>query len=361
MDVRGRSLGWLGTAAGWLLLGGAGTLGCGSEGSSEIPPTSDVTEIASGLAVPWGIDFLPEGDALVTERDSGRLLRIAEDGKIEEVQTLPSEPNGEGGLLGIAVSPDYREDGLIYAYYSTLEDNRVARFKLGEEPEPILTGIATNFNHDGGRIRFGPDGMLYVSTGDAGDPESSQDPESLSGKILRITPEGEVPEDNPTPGSPVYTLGHRNVQGFAWDADDQLFASEFGESDADEVNKIEPGANYGWPEVEGEGGEPEFTDPITTWSPGEASPAGAEILIDSSIPAWDGDLLVGALMGERLWRLDLSAAGEVEERSELFNGDYGRLRTVVQAPDGSVWLATSNRDGRGSPAESDDRILRIGS
>lgn len=348
----------LGIAVTWLGLG-AGALGCGSEPTETVPTTSRVSEIAADLEVPWGIDFLPDGDALVTERDSGRLLRIDGEGVVEEVQTLPSEANGEAGLLGVAVSPDYENDGYVYAYYSTAEDNRVVRFQLGEEPEPILTGIPTDYRHNGGRLRFGPDGMLYASTGDADNPDAAQDPKALNGKILRITPEGDAPKDNPMPGSPVYSLGHRNVEGLTWDAEGQLFASEFGDAEADEVNRIEPGGNYGWPEFEGEGGEPEFIDPITTWSADEASPAGAEILVDSTIPEWDDDMLVAALRGERLWRLELDEAGEVTARAELFNGEYGRLRAVVQAPDGSVWVSISNRDGRGDPSEGDDRIIRI--
>lgn len=349
-----------------------GAAGCGSEeqfadvapepGAAErVPAAIEVSEVATGLEVPWGIDFLPDGDALVSERMSGRLLRIDGAGNVEEVQTLPSVPNGEGGLLGIAVSPDFSKNGLVYAYYTTEEDNRVASFRLGEEPEPILTGIEAAEIHDGGRIRFGPDGMLYVATGDAGNDDSAQDPSSLNGKILRITPEGGVPADNPTAGSPVYSLGHRNVQGLAWDAGGQLFASEFGGDDFDEVNRIEAGGNYGWPEVEGRGGEPEFIDPITTWPTDEASPSGAEILVDSAIPAWEGDMFVAALAGQRLWQLELSEAGEVRGRAALFTGEYGRIRTAVQAPDGSLWIATSNRDGRGSPGASDDRILRLGS
>lgn len=347
-------------------------IGCGGDGPPPSGPPEageqgapeamgvETRDVVTGLEVPWGIDFLPDGDALLSERESGRLSTLSPDGELTEVQTLPSEARGEGGLLGIAVSPDYQEDELVYAYYTTDEDNRVARFRLGEQPEPILTGIAAGEIHNGGQIRFGPDGMLYVATGDAGDRDRSQDPESLNGKIVRITPEGAVPEDNPDPASPVYSLGHRNVQGLSWDARGRLFASEFGEGSFDEVNRIEPGANYGWPEVEGEGGEPEFVDPITTWATGEASPSGAEILGDSAIPEWEGDMFVAALAGQRLWRLELEAGGEVAERESLYEGAFGRIRAVVQAPDGSLWFATSNRDGRGTPAEGDDRIVRLG-
>jgi glucose/arabinose dehydrogenase len=318
--------------------------------------------IATNLEVPWGFAFLPSGDALFTERDSGRLLRMDASGNIEEVQRLPTRGYGEGGSLGLAVSPDYEEDGYVYAYYTTDQDNRVVRFRLGEEPEPILTGIPFNSYHDGGRIAFGPDGMLYVATGDAGNPANSQDRNSLGGKILRLMPDGSVPEDNPFPNSPVYSYGHRNVEGLAWDARGRLYASEFGQDAFDEVNLIRPGGNYGWPEFEGDGGEEAeaagYVNPITTWSTSEASPSGAEILKNGVIPQWEGDLFVAALRGERLWRLELGSDGKVVGREEVLSG-AGRIRNVVQAPDGSLWVTTSNRDGRGMPDAWDDRIIRL--
>jgi glucose/arabinose dehydrogenase len=331
--------------------------------ANDGPVEVETSVIATNLEVPWGIAFLPNGDALFTERDSGRLLRMDASGDTEEVQTLPTRGFGEGGSLGLAVSPDYQEDGYVYAYYTTDQDNRVVRFKLGEEPEPILTGIPFNTYHDGGRIAFGPDGMLYIATGDAGDPLSSQDRSSLGGKILRLTPDGDVPEDNPFPNSPVYSYGHRNVEGLAWDAEGRLYASEFGQDAFDEVNLIKPGENYGWPEFEGDGGEEAtaagFVNPITTWTTDEASPSGAEILVNGAIPQWEGDLFVAALRGERLWRLELGPDGGVVERHELLRDEVGRIRNVVQAPDGSLWVTTSNLDGRGTPAPQDDRILRL--
>lgn len=337
----------------------SGTTEPASESASSAPVEVQFETLATGLEAPWGLAFLPDGRALVTERDSGRLLLVDSEGNVEEVQQIPEGGSGEGGLLGLALSPNYENDRYIYVYYTTGEDNRVGRFRLGEQPEPILTGIPVNTYHDGGRIAFGPDDMLYVATGDAGVPESSQDPESLSGKILRMTPEGEVPEDNPFAGNLTYSLGHRNVQGLAWDEEGQLFASEFGENTYDEVNLIQAGGNYGWPEVEGEGGEPEYIDPITVFATSEASPSGSEIPQDSAIPQWNGDFLMTALRGERLWRLELNADGSVAERGQLLDGDFGRLRHVAQAPDGSIWVFTNNRDGRGSPAPEDDRILRL--
>lgn len=328
-----------------------------SAGSGPVEVETNV--VATNLEAPWGLAFLPNGDALVTERDTGRLLRVDGSSNVREVQRLPAAGVGEGGLLGIAVSPDYEDDGLVYAYYSTATDNRVARFALGEEPEPILTGIPVSSYHNGGRISFGPDGMLYVGTGDAGNTTSSQDRDSLAGKILRITPEGDVPEDNPFPDNPAYSYGHRNVQGLAWDAAGRLYATEFGQDRFDEVNRIEPGENYGWPEVEGEGGEPEYVDPISTFSTDEASPSGAAILVNGAIPQWEGDFFMAALRGERLWRLELAEDGTVSGREQLLRGEAGRLRHVAQAPDGSLWVLTSNRDGRGEPVPEDDRILRL--
>ena len=321
----------------------------------------EVSTLVTDLEVSWSFAFLPGGDALVTERDSGKLLRVSPSGDVQEIQTLPEGGSGEGGLLGVAVSPRYREDHYIYAYYTTEVDNRVVRFRMGETPDPILTGIPVNTYHDGGRIKFGPDRMLYVTTGDAGNSENSQDKNSLGGKILRIEPDGSIPPDNPFPGNPVYSYGHRNVEGLAWDEEGRLYASEFGENKWDEVNRIEAGNNYGWPEVEGRGGEDQgYVDPITVWPTSEASPSGAEIMIDGAIPQWEGDLFVTALRGERLWHLELNERGDIVEREKLLDGEIGRVRDVTQAPDGSLWVSTSNHDPYGTPvSEQDDRILRL--
>jgi glucose/arabinose dehydrogenase len=320
-----------------------------------------VSTLATKLEVPWSFAFLPDGDALVTERDSGKLLRVSLSGDVREIQTLREGGSGEGGLLGVAVSPGYEKDRYVYAYYTTEKDNRVVRFRLGEKPEPVLTGIPVNSFHDGGRVKFGPDGKLYVTTGDAGDPENSQDRGSLGGKILRIEPDGSIPPDNPFFGNPVYSYGHRNVEGLAWDAQGRLYASEFGQNTWDEVNRIEAGANYGWPEVEGKGGEDRgYVDPIVVWPTSEASPSGAEIMVDGAIPQWEGDLFVTALRGERLWHLELNDRGEVTGRQKLLDGEVGRVRDVAQAPDGSLWVSTSNRDSYGSPVSGqDDRIFRL--
>src|SRR5919199_3106166 len=330
-----------------------------STSASAGPVEVETTVLATGLEAPWDLVFTPDGEALVTERDSGRILSVDSSGNTKELQRLAEAGSGEGGLLGIALSPDYGRDGIIYAYYTTNQDNRVVRFRLGEEPQPILTGIPTRTYHDGGRIAFGPDGLLYVGTGDGGVPSNAQDLNSLGGKILRITPDGDVPSDNPFPGNPAYSYGHRNVEGLAWDKNGQLYASEFGQNLYDEVNRIEPGGNYGWPEVEGEGGEPRYIDPISTFRVAEASPSGAAILKNGAIPQWEGDFFMAALRGQRLWRLKIDEKGNVTEREALLQGEAGRLRHVVQAPDGSLWVLTNNRDGRGTPGPEDDRILRL--
>jgi glucose/arabinose dehydrogenase len=314
-----------------------------------------VRVVASGLEVPWGVAFLPGGDALVSGRTTARIVRVpAGGGAAREVMRVPGVDTeaGEGGLLGLAVSPQYDRDRLVYAYFTSAQDNRVVRFRLGAAPQPVLTGLDRSAVHDGGRIAFGPDGMLYVGTGDAGNGDVAQDPESLNGKILRLRPDGRVPADNPFRGSPVWSVGHRNVQGLAWDADGRLWETELGQDAVDEVNLIRPGRNYGWPRVEGEGDTAggRYTNPLVTWPTSDASPSGAAVL--------GGALYVGALRGERLWRvpLDGARAGEPEP---LLDGDYGRLRTVVRAPGGALWITTSNRDGRGSPADADDRIIRL--
>ena len=303
-----------------------------------------VRVLTEDVELPWGLAFLPDGSALVTERDSTRLLRVGGDGTVREVQRVDeARPRGEGGLLGVAVSPTYEADRWVYVYYSTEDDNRIARMRLGERPTTILTGIPRAGNHNGGRLAFGPDGMLYAGTGDAADRSTSQDRASLGGKILRMTPEGEPAPGNPFPGSVVWSLGHRNVQGLGWDSAGRMYASEFGQNTYDELNRIIAGANYGWPDVEGTGRDPRFVDPIATWSPAEASPSGIAVVGDR--------VYVACLRGARLYRVGLDGGGA----QALLQGAYGRLRAVAAAPDGSLWVLTSNKDKLGTP----DRILRI--
>jgi glucose/arabinose dehydrogenase len=325
--------------------------------SGPVPTVVDT--VATGLEVPWGLAFLPDGDAVVTERDSARVLLITgADHELSEVGTVgTAAPQGEGGLLGVAVSPSYAQDHRLYFYVSSQDDNRIVTATLSGgtlgEATPIFTGIPLGAIHDGGRLAFGPDGMLYASTGETGDRDLAQDRDSLGGKILRLTPDGEPAPGNPF-GTAVWSFGHRNVQGLAF-VDGQLWASEFGQDTFDELNEITAGADYGWPVHEGTGGAADgYTDPQATWSTDVASPSG--LAYD------DGALWLGALRGGRLWKIPVTGTGadQVAGRPEaFFVGEYGRMRTVVAAPDGDLWVTTSNRDGRGSPTDADDQILVV--
>jgi glucose/arabinose dehydrogenase len=335
------------------------------DGSPTAAPATEVavfvSVVASGLAAPWEVAFAPDGRVFVIERDSGRILELDPDGATAEVRTLSVDATSEGGLLGLAVGPDFADDEALYVYLTADRDNRVLRVPLdGGDLQPVLTGIPKAPVHNGGRIAFGPDGLLYVATGDAAIPNLAQDQSSLAGKILRVDADGRVPDGNPFPGSPVWSLGHRNVQGLAWDAAGELYATEFGPDRDDEINRIVPGGNYGWPEVTGVAGRSDFIDPIVVRQPAEASWSGAVILVGGAIPQWEGDLFVAALRGQRLWRFSLAGDASVSSAEELLVDQAGRLRRVAQAPDGSLWVLTNNRDGRGSPGPDDDRILRLG-
>ena len=327
-----------------------------SASPGSAPPRPAVAEtVATGLDVPWGIGFLPDGSALVSERDSGRIMHVSPGGAVHPAGVVPSvQPTSEGGLLGLAVSPAYARDRLVYAYLTTATDNRVVRMRydgrLGS-PQPVLTGIPRGEIHDGGRLAFGPDGMLYVATGETGNEDLAQDRTSLGGKVLRVTPDGEPAPGNPDPGSAVWSLGHRNVEGLAFDDDGRLWAAEFGYQTWDELNLVRAGRNYGWPAAEGDAGTAGFVDPMVQWRPEDASPSGLAYAA--------GSLWVAALRGERLWQVEVRGGRVAGQPQAHFIGDYGRLRTVATAPDGSLWLTTSNTDGRGDPAPGDDRILRI--
>jgi glucose/arabinose dehydrogenase len=325
----------------------------GTSGTGNTKPQV-IDTIATGLDTPWGLAFLPNGTAIVTERDSGRVLEVRGHGVRSIGEIDETSARGEAGLLGVAVSPSFASDHRLFFYVSTSEDNRIIRAdydgrRLGAV-EPILTGIPNGFIHDGGRLAFGPDGYLYASTGETGDGELAQDRDSLAGKILRITQDGDPAPGNPDPGSAVWTWGHRNVQGLAFDSENRLWASEFGASEHDELNLIQKGDNYGWPIFEGNGDRSRYTNPHIVWRTDQASPSGLAFR--------EGELWMASLMGERLWRIKLRD-GRATQPVDYFVGAYGRLRTVVVAPDGNLWVTTSNRDGRGDPQSGDDRILVV--
>jgi aldose sugar dehydrogenase len=318
-----------------------------------------VAVLASNLAVPWGVAFLPDGSALVSGRDSHRIVRIDPDGRVTTVGTVAgvADNSGEGGLLGVALSPTFATDALVYAYLTSATDNRIVRmtYRAGTlgAPAVIFSGIPKAGVHNGGRIAFGPDGMLYATAGDATQKTRAQDLDYLGGKVLRMTPDGRPAPGNPFPGSVVYTLGHRNPQGLAWGPDGSLYEAEFGQSALDELNLLRPGKNYGWPDVEGTIGpsDPKYTAPLLTWPTGEASPSGLAFAGDS--------LWMATLQGKRVYRIPVLGPGRVTTLTPILTGDYGRLRTVARAPDGSLWISTSNRDGRGEPVTADDRIVRV--
>jgi glucose/arabinose dehydrogenase len=337
----------------------------GGSPASTAPAAEPVPKVsatlARDLAAPWGVAVLPSGAALVAERNTGRIKRVNGKGGVSTAGRVPGVlAMGEGGLMGLAVASDFAEKRHVYAYFTGVLDNRIVRMTYGTDgklgkPTVVLKGIPKGFVHNGGRLAFGPDGMLYAGTGETGVDGLSQKPKSLAGKILRLTRTGEVPADNPTKGSYVYSLGHRNVQGLAFDAKGRLFAAEFGQNTWDELNLIRPGRNYGWPLVEGKAGDKRFVDPVTQWSPANASPSG--------IAFAKGSIWVAGLRGQRLWRVTLGADNSAGlpkvTRKAYFEGTYGRLRTVVTARDGTLWLVTNNTDGRGDPGPDDDRILRL--
>lgn len=324
-----------------------------SSPAAEVPRGTGQPAVAgridAQLNLPWSVVFLPDGTAVVSERDSALLRSIsagsAGTGRAGTIGQVPGVvPGGEGGLLGLALSPDFPADRYLYAYFTAAGDNRIARMRLEGSggqlrlgpPEVIFSGIPKASTHNGGRIRFGPDGWLYVGTGDAQRREQPQDTHSLGGKILRITPEGRPAPGNPFGDSPVYSLGHRNVQGLAWDSAGRLWASEFGPEVNDELNLVVPGGNYGWPEVTGAPHRPGFIDAKVVWpSTAESSPSGLEIVRDTAY--------LGALRGQRVWAVPL--AGEFAGNPmSYFTQQYGRIRSVSLAPDGRLWVLSNNQD-----------------
>ena len=320
-------------------------------------PTTEV--FAENLETPWSISFLPSGDMIVTER-SGRLTRIGENGKSITIQGV--RETSEGGLLGMALDPKFESNQFIYLYYTTDESgeltNRIDRYKLLNdsltEQQTVISDIPAASNHNGGAIAFGPDEKLYITTGDAAKPELAQDRDSLAGKILRLNSDGTVPDDNPF-NNLVWSLGHRNPQGIAWDDKGRLWSVEHGPSGSssgeDELNLIIRGANYGWPTFTGDRTAPGFIAPIVqsgendTWAPAGMAHSG-------------GVLYFAGLRGQTLYRAATNDAGDSVKLERLFSGSFGRLRAVT-AHEGSIYFSTSNRDGRGSPRSGDDKIYRM--
>jgi glucose/arabinose dehydrogenase len=325
---------------------------------SEIGESS-IEIIARDLVIPWGVDFLPDGDILVTERP-GTLKRIGSNGASFEIQGV--EHIGEGGLMGLAVHPNFAQNSWIYLYFTSRAEegliNRVERYSLIDnnlnEKVTLLEDIPGAFVHDGGRMAFGPDGYLYITTGESGDPTSAQSLDNLGGKILRMTDEGEIPADNPF-GTLVYSYGHRNPQGISWDENGNLWSSEHGPSGVasgqDEINLILPGNNYGWPASKGDVVEPGTVGPVLqsgeefTWAPASAA-------------YLNGSLFFGGLRGASLYEAKIRD-GKIDQLFAHFYTDYGRIRTVLVGPDGWLYITTSNTDGRGYPNDGDDLLLRI--
>ncbi|RKO26959.1 PQQ-dependent sugar dehydrogenase [Pseudarthrobacter phenanthrenivorans] len=343
-----------------LLAACTGDQGGPPTGSTSLPQTQDasvpdtVTRLDLELDIPWSAVFLPDGTAVISERETGLLKAVPADvarepgtagaGAVELGEVPGVVPAGEGGLLGLALSPTFANDRYLYVYLTAQEDNRIARLKLEDsgggnlslgEPDVIFTGIPKANTHNGGRIRFGPDGFLYVGTGDSQRRNQPQDPGALGGKILRLTADGRPAPGNPF-GNAVYSLGHRNVQGLAWDSGGRMWASEFGPDVDDELNLIVPGGNYGWPAVTGAPGRPEFLDAKVVWpSTSESSPSGLEIVGPTAY--------VGALRGQRLWTIPLDGE-EAGTPVAHFTREFGRIRDVIRTPEGGFWLLTNNEN-----------------
>jgi glucose/arabinose dehydrogenase len=335
-----------------------------------------IETFVSGLEVPWSMVFTSPARLLVTERP-GR-VRIVENGTLQArpLAVLPDvEAKGESGLMGIALAPDYersRQLYLCYAYDAPIGTAvRIARFRDDgsalSQRSVLIEGIPAARYHAGCRLRFGPDGKLYATTGDATDGRIAQDLASLGGKTLRLNPDGTVPSDNPFPGSAVFSLGHRNSQGLDWDPKSGLLIeTEHGPSGfdgpggGDEINIVEAGKNYGWPIIHHRAAREGLVSPLLEYTPAVA-PSGASFSRGDLLPTFRGDFFFATLIGERLIRVrfDPKSPRQVAETEELLKGVYGRLRDVVSGPDGALYLATSNRDGRGRPRPGDDRILRV--
>lgn len=355
-----------------------------SEDNSKPAGTTSVKAevVVSGLEVPWGFVFLPNGSLLITERP-GR-LRLANGGLLEEdpVLTINTGSTSEGGLLDIALHPgfDFQDNRDFYLYYTTTKDsttiNRVERFTLAPDAKSatsqgvILDNIPAARFHNGGRLRFGPKGNLFVGTGDARNPDNSQNKDSLAGKILRIKPDGSVPSDNPFPNNPVYLWGIRNTQGFVWADGPNMWVTdhgpsgELGRSGHDELSYATPGSNLGWPTIFGCESKEGLVSPSLAWQTA-LPPGGAALYTGTAIADWTGSLLIGALGDRQLHRVvfDPNNPRRVSRHEAYFRGDppegWGRLREVKMGADGNLYVSTSNCDGRGTCPADKDKILRI--
>ncbi|HEY5735666.1 MAG TPA: PQQ-dependent sugar dehydrogenase [Nitrosopumilus sp.] len=331
-----------------------------------------VETIADNLTVPWSIDWLPDGTILFTERNGN--LRIIQHGILLQEPLLSLNVGGfEGGMLGITVDPNYSENNYIYLYYTYNEllstKNKLVRYQFLDgvliEDRILIDDIPGGPFHDGGRIQFGPDKKLYVTTGEAGLPHLSQDLNSLGGKILRINSDGTIPQDNPWKNSPVYSIGHRNPQGIDWDKSGNLVATEHGPSGwrgvaHDEINKIIPGGNYGWPDIIGDEEKENLLNPILHSGKETWAPSGAEFYNSNKIPQWEGKYFFAALYGSHLHVIEFDLQNNsVISHEKLFQDEFGRIRDVQTGPDGFLYILTSNQDGRGIPNTNDDKILRI--
>lgn len=307
--------------------------------ATALIPDGTPVEIVSGLNTPWSAVTLGH-DGLVSQRGSAEILRFRLGEAPQSAGTVPDVvARGDGGMLGLATRTE-GEDTWLYAYHSTSAGNRLVRIPYAEgtlgNAEIILDGLPGGRAHNGGRIAFGPDGMLYATVGETRNPDLSQDLQSLAGKILRMTPEGEIPDDNPFDGSYVYSFGHRNPQGITWDEAGQMWATEFGNDTWDEFNRIVPGGNYGWPVVEGRGDNPDYIDPIIQWPTDQMGPSGLTYI--------DGTFFIAGLTGQRLWTVTIDADG-TPSATDYYAGEYGRVRDVLSGRDGNLWFLTNTRGG----------------
>ncbi|MFJ4574163.1 PQQ-dependent sugar dehydrogenase [Streptomyces sp. NPDC088846] len=331
------------------------TPACATDGG--VP--SGIATVSTGWSVPWGTYWMPDGKtALTTERDSFKVFKVTSGGTRTQVGTVPNAvtTDGEGGLLGVAVDPKWSTNHYVYFMHTASEGNRVARMTYDGSSlggyTVLLQGIKKSRYHNGGRLAFGPDGYLYASTGEAQTPDLAQDKNSLNGKILRMTTDGKPAPGNPF-GNYVYSYGHRNPQGLAFDRNGRLWEAEFGDSKKDELNLIKPGKNYGWPVCEGACSTTGMTDPKKTWTVSEASPSGIAIVRNV--------IYMAALKGERLWRVPISGDTEnLGTPTAYYVGTYGRLRTVTKVPgQDQLWLSTTNCDNKGNEPDGSDKLFRI--